>query len=72
MGRRAIFDLPKSQRYQGVISKPASRAFERARKRLKQIAKWKGTVSDADVIEYLARGEAWTIMYLEAKTKITS
>ena len=69
IGRRAIFDLPKSKRYQGVISKPGSVKFEAARKRLSKLAAWPGSVSDADVIEYLARGEEATAKYLDGKRK---
>jgi hypothetical protein len=67
MGRRAIFDFPKTRRLQGVISGGAAIAFTAARRRLKKLAKWKGKVSDADTIEFLARGEAWTVMYLEGQ-----
>lgn len=72
IGRRAIFEESKTIRLQGVISTPGGKAFEAARRRLKILAKWKGRVSDADTIEFLARGEANTIAYLAAKHRRAS
>lgn len=69
MARLAIFKEPKTVRLQGVISKPGGVKFEAARKRLGKLAKWKGPVSDADTIEYLARGEYETVKYLAQKAK---
>lgn len=69
MGRRAIFDLPKTERYQGVISKVGGAKFEGARKRLAKLANWDGPVSDADTIEFLSRGEYATVKYLASKRK---
>lgn len=66
-GRAAIFTgKVGGDRVQGDITKEGSKAFERARKRLTAISKWDrpNPVSDADVIEYLARGERATFAYL--------
>jgi hypothetical protein len=72
MGRASIFrGKEDGVRYQGVITKAASRRFERARRDLELLvtavrgAK-PSVVSDADVIEYLARGEPETRSYLES------
>lgn len=67
LGKRAVFDLPKPTRYQGVVSKVGAKAFEAARKRLAVLAQRTGRVSDGDVFEYLARGEAETVKYLASK-----
>lgn len=68
MARPAIFDLPKEVRIQGVISKPGSVKFEQARKRLAKLVGWAPErVSDADTIEFLARGEKDTLKYLDSK-----
>lgn len=66
-GRLSIFakDGPKVQ---GIISVPGGHKFERARKRLAELAGWQDrTVSDADTIEFLARGEADTVAYLRKR-----
>lgn len=66
-GRLSIFakDGPKVQ---GILSKQGGEAFERKRGELAKIAGWEGrTVSDADTIEFLARGEANTRKYLKSK-----
>lgn len=66
MGRPSIFRHKMNGRYvQGYITKFGAERFDVARKRLAQLAQRKvGQVSDADVIEFLARGEADTITYL--------
>lgn len=66
-GRASIFrGKVGGQRVQGVITKPGSIRFTEARKRLAKLAAFDPEhVSDADVIEYLAIGEAETIAYLE-------
>jgi hypothetical protein len=57
-GRASIYrDKRGGDRVQGVITKTGSHAFEDARKRLARIVR-RATdqISDADVIEWLARG----------------
>jgi hypothetical protein len=68
MGRASIFrDKEGGDRVQGVITKDGSKAFEAARKRLALLARRPVTqVSDADTIEFLARGERSTERYLAA------
>lgn len=46
-----------------------TKEFERQRQRLKALAKWPGEPSDADVIEYLLRGEVRAKIYFEAKAR---
>ncbi len=54
----------KTERVQGYITKVGSRRFSVARQRLAELAGVKPTrVSDADVIEFLARGEQNTRAY---------
>lgn len=68
MARPAIFSEPKIVRIQGVISKPGSVKFEQARKTLAKLVGWvPSRVSDADTIEFLARGRQETLKYLEMK-----
>ncbi len=71
MGRRAIFrGKDGGQRVQAIITKVGGQKFEKARVRLAKLAEWEATdVSDADVVEYLARGDAETIAYLEVNGK---
>lgn len=66
MGRASIFrDKKGGSRVQGVMTPIGSRAFEQARQRLGKLASVeKEKVSDADTIEYLARGETATKKYL--------
>jgi hypothetical protein len=71
-GRHSIFrGKDGGDRLQGVITRDGSKAFERERRRLARLyrditGQAPTVVSDADVIEYLARGEADTRGYLEA------
>jgi hypothetical protein len=66
-GRLSIFDKD-GRKVQGILSLAGSQAFERARGQLAKIAGWEGrTVSDADTIEFLARGEGNTRKYLKTK-----
>jgi hypothetical protein len=67
MGRPNIFGRQTGDRLQGKMTKIGSIKFEAARKRLSVIAKWEGAVSDADTIEFLARGEVETRKFLECK-----
>ena len=68
-GRRAIFpgkSSPGADRVQGVLSPVGSKAFEQARARLAAMTQREPEqVSDADTIEYLARGENATRKLLE-------
>jgi len=65
MGRPSIFPGAKSERVQALITKIGKRKFEAARRRLASLAKLKvGQVSDAAVVEYLARGEKETVELL--------
>lgn len=60
----------KEVRIQGMISKAGATKFEQARKRLADLAGWKPEkVSDADTIEYLARGDVVTKLYLKGEIK---
>lgn len=65
-GRASIFRGKQGgARLQGVITKAGSNRFEQARKRLARLAgRDVEEVSDADTIEYLARGEAETLKVL--------
>jgi hypothetical protein len=65
-GRQSIFrDKIGGDRVQGVITPAGSRRFEIARSKLAKLAgREVEQVSDADVIEFLARGEANTREYL--------
>lgn len=66
MGRPSIFRDKKGGRYvQGIITKAGGRLFSAHRKRLAEIAnRAPAKVSDADVIEYLARGESNSVAYI--------
>lgn len=68
-GRDSIFRHKEGgDRVQGVITKIGSEKFEAARGKLGKLAKRdRQHVSDADTIEYLARGEADTRKYLAQK-----
>lgn len=69
MGRPSIFS-PKdgTQAYRILaLTKQGQRMFEDARLALKRLARWKGTVSDADTVEFLLRGVEATKAYLAAK-----
>lgn len=58
MGRPSIYS-PKTggKVYRiGSMTADGQRMFEKVRRTLKQLAKWKGTVSDADCVEFLVRG----------------
>jgi len=66
-----VFRGKKSHtRVQGIMTTRGGQAFEAARRRLKQIIKPFAScaavkrVSDGDVFEFLARGEADTVRYL--------
>lgn len=68
-GRPSIFG-PKdgTQRiYASGLTKRGAQLFKAAKARLKKLAKWPGTVSDGDAIEYLVRGEDESAEYLRQK-----
>jgi hypothetical protein len=71
MGRRSIFRGKEGGvRVQAIITKIGGQKFERARKRLAELAGWASKdVSDADTVEFLARGEAETMAYIEVHGK---
>lgn len=68
-GWPSIFrDKKGGDRVQGQITPIGSLRFERARKRLGKLAdRDVEHVSDADTIEYLARGEQETLDYLTGR-----
>lgn len=70
-GRASIFrDKKGGDRVQGVITPVGSTRFELARIALAKLAgREREHVSDADVIEYLARGEKNTRDYLAGKVQ---
>ena len=67
-GRVSIFrNKEGGDRVQGILTKAGSQRFHAARKRLAELAgRDLELVSDADVIEYLARGDEETARYLKA------
>lgn len=69
MGRDSIFrDKEDGARVQGIITKIGKTAFEDARVKLALLAhRPPDRVSDADTIEYLARGERETKKYLQRR-----
>lgn len=68
-GRVSIFrNKNRKNRVQGLMSDVGKREFELARKRLARLAGWQSTkVSDADTVEYLARGHEATRVYLKGQ-----
>lgn len=61
MGRPSIFPGAKSERVQALITKIGKQKFEDQRRRLARLAHRRvSQISDAAVVEYLARGEAAT------------
>lgn len=68
VGRPSVFagKMAGGDRVQGVLTPAGSKAFEAARGRLARMtAREPEQVSDADTIEYLARGEIATRKHLE-------
>jgi hypothetical protein len=65
-GRRSIFGTKvDGARVQGVLTKPGSKKFEDARRRLGHLAGYEPEqVSDGDTIEFLAIGERATLAHL--------
>lgn len=68
-GRPSIFGSKAGgDRVQGNITKSGSKRFEEERRRLAAIVSWETEkVSDADVIEFMARGETATREFLAKK-----
>lgn len=65
MGRPCVFrNKENGARVHGVIRKVGAQKFEEHRRRLAKLAPHVANPSDADVIEYLAIGEAATIAYI--------
>lgn len=53
------------RKYQGYLTPEGIRAFESSRKELGKLVKWPASrISDADVIEFRARGHEATLEYL--------
>jgi hypothetical protein len=73
MGRASIFrGKENGVRVQGILTREGGKALEARRSELAKLCRkilgHKPTnVSDADVIEYLARGETGTAAYLQAQ-----
>jgi hypothetical protein len=73
LGRASIFrGKENGVRYQGVITKIGALRFERQRARLARIymeemGRFAAVVSDADTIEFMARGEPDTRRYLSTQ-----
>lgn len=70
-GRPSIFGPKDTANRVNVIAMTTrgKDLLERARARLRKLAKWGGKVSDGDTIEYLLRGDAETAQHLAAKQK---
>lgn len=67
MGRPSVFrNKAGGAKVGGLVTKAGSAKFERARRDLAELAPWVKNPSDADVIEYLARGKADTEAYIAA------
>jgi hypothetical protein len=72
-GRFSIFPgKVDGVRIQGVLTKQGGRAFEQSRKALAKVFQLETgrkapAISDADVVEYLARGEAATVEAIQAQ-----
>lgn len=71
MGRPVIFSPKTEIRTTNIKAMTADgdRLFRKARARLKTLTKWPTDPSDADTVEFLARGEAATVAYLEKRRK---
>jgi hypothetical protein len=73
MGRASIFrEKDGGDRVQGVITRRGAQAFEWKRQELAALyerimGRAPTTVSDADVIEFMARGEKETKLYLKVR-----
>ena len=65
MGRRSIFPVKDGALYHGILTRIGTKACEQARARLGHLAGWDpAKISDADLLEFLGRGEAETVKYL--------
>lgn len=68
-GRPTIFTPKDGEPVRAqALTITGSKRFEAARRRLAKLAGWEPEqVSDADTVEFMARGETDTLKYLEAK-----
>jgi hypothetical protein len=66
IGRASVFrEKEGGRRYQGIVTKVGAQCFERKRAELAMICgRPVKRISDADVFEFMARGEANTRAYL--------
>lgn len=64
-GRPCLFPHKDRRRPRaGYLSKEGHKAFDAAKRRIAQIVHWKvESISDSDVVEFNARGEAASIAY---------
>lgn len=70
MSHRSIFSPKDGDRFQGETTATGSAAFEAARHRLGRLAgRASDLVSDGDTMEYLARGDDETRLYLARRAK---
>lgn len=71
LGRPSLFTPKDGGKAHHILALTAEgeRLFDVARAKLKKLAAWPGNVSDADVTEFLVRGEAKTIAYLKKRGK---
>lgn len=73
-GRVAVFlnpdGTPKTARVNGVITDDGHACFEEQRAALGRLLGWEAArVSDADVVEYMARGEKRARKYLRGRIR---
>lgn len=68
VGRPSIFPN-RTERFTGFVSKDAQRLLKGHKAVLAQAAGFRGTVSDGDVAEYLARGQADTSEVLRQRKR---
>lgn len=66
MGRPSLFrDKKGGRRVQGIITRRGAELFEKHAQHLAAVtARRRDVISDADVIEYLSRGESDTLAYI--------
>ena len=65
MGRRSIFPVKDGALYHGILTRIGTKACEQARAKLADLSGWDAdNISDADLIEFMARGDLETVKYL--------
>lgn len=65
MGRKSIFPVKNGKLYHGILTQIGTHACEEARRKLADLSGWDvWRISDADLLEFLGRGEAETVKYL--------